>query len=362
VSDRFQYLEIDEGRVPRRPAAGVPGARCQVPGEDSPSDPGTGGVPAHAAEARGQSEAAGAGPAPGTASEERASFSVIEVIGEHGSAIGEFQSPGGIAVDRLGNLYVADSYNHRVQRITPAGDVAATGERGARPGQFLNPQGIAVDEDLRFYVVEQGNCRVQAFTPHGECLGVWGRPGSGPAELRSPMGIACAPRGQLFVADTGNGRVLRVAREDVQSGVGGRRSMPLVLKHPGFRRPQGVWVDARGALSVADTFSHQILRFDGGMRLQSVVGQPGDAPGQLNEPQDLAVDDAGRLYVVECGSHRLQVFAGEGEEGATSLQCITAAGRAGQLVAPCGVAVAPDGSVYVADTGNHRILRLKASS
>jgi tripartite motif-containing protein 71 len=344
VSDRFQYLEIDEGRVPRMARRGGP--------EEPQSEVAADGL---------------ASPALPGASDR--AWKVIEIIGSHGTAIGEFQSPGGIAVDRLGNLYVADSYNHRVQRITPAGDVAATGERGTRPGQFLNPQGIAVDDDLRFYVVEQGSHRVQAFTAVGEYLGAWGGLGSGPAELHSPMGIACAPSAGrsggsrlLFVADTGNSRILRLSGDSIQSG--NRSAPPLVLQHDTLHRPQGVCVDRRGALYVADTFRHQVLRFDAGMRFLGPVGQPGDAPGQLSEPQDLAVDDAGRLYVVECGTHRMQVFAGSGEgaDPDVSVQCISALGRAGQLVAPSGVAVAPDGSVYVADTGNHRILRLQAHS
>jgi tripartite motif-containing protein 71 len=362
VSDRFQYLEIDDERVPRM-------ARPGGPEETQSEETADGRPPTAGSDPGGRRSAVGGLPSSHPPGDTDGEWKVIEIIGSRGTAIGEFQSPGGIAVDRLGNLYVADSYNHRVQRITPPGDVTATGERGTRPGQFLNPQGIAVDDDLCFYVVEQGSHRVQAFTAVGEYLGSWGGLGSGPADLRSPMGIACVPSAgrpggtrHLFVADTGNSRIVRLSGDQVRSGH--RSAASLVLQHDAFRRPQGVSVDARGALYVADTFRHQVLRFDAGMRYLGPVGQPGDAPGHLSEPQDLAVDHAGRLYVVECAGHRLQVFACGGERGdeARLLQCISSVGRAGRLVAPGGVAVAPDGSIYVADTGNHRVLRLKENA
>jgi tripartite motif-containing protein 71 len=353
VSDRFRYLEIDDGRVPRASARRLaPGSRPDEgggppPGQEACPDVHGAPSPEHQPAGRLSREIECQSPL----------FAAIEVIGGPGTAIGEFQSPGGIAVDRLGNLYVADSYNHRVQRITPAGDVAATGERGTRPGQFLNPQGITVDEELRFYVVEQGSHRLQAFTPHGEYLGAWGGPGAGLDGLHSPMGIAIGPGGILFVADTGNGRVLRLSRDAVLAG-GRRRAQPYVLEHDSFRRPQGVAVDRRGRLYVADAFRHQVLCFDAALRFQGAIGEPGEGPRQLGEPQDLAVDDRERLFVVECSNHRLQMLSAGGE----ALQCLASLGRLGQLAAPSGVAVAPDGSIYVADTGHHRIVRLKEIS
>src|SRR5438876_644981 len=136
-------------------------------------------------------------------------WKVVEVIGGPGTAAGEFAAPGGLAVDDSGNLYVADSYNHRIQRISPQGDVFTMGRRGSRPGEFLNPQAVAVafDEasgERRLYVLEQGNHRIQCFDPGGTLLAVWGGDGSAWEAFHAPMGLAVDPTGSLLVADPEN--------------------------------------------------------------------------------------------------------------------------------------------------------------
>ncbi len=92
---------------------------------------------------------------------------VTEVFGERGDKAGQFQYPTGLAVDSGGVVFVADAFNHRVQRITPGGGVAILGGKGTGRGQFLSPQGVATDDEDSFYVVEQGSGRVQKFTRDG---------------------------------------------------------------------------------------------------------------------------------------------------------------------------------------------------
>src|SRR5205807_1885411 len=114
-------------------------------------------------------------------------------IGGPGSRAGQFASPGGLAVDAAGNLYVADSYNHRVQRITPSGDVYLLGRRGKGPGEFLNPQAVVTDSSLGFCVLEQGGCRIQRFGSNGEWQGAFGFRGSGRGEMFAPTAMARGP-------------------------------------------------------------------------------------------------------------------------------------------------------------------------
>src|SRR3954447_11907145 len=173
MSDRFDFLELDNTR-PRRTPRPSPPAR-----EDAPSTP------------------------------PPLEWKVVELIGGPGTAAGQFSAPGGLALDLQGNLYVADSYNHRVQRITPAGEVSVLGRRGTGPGEFLNPQAVVTDGALGFYVLEQGGCRIQRYGPNGEWQGAVGCRGSGWGQMSAPMAMARGPCGSLFVADSGNNRIVK---------------------------------------------------------------------------------------------------------------------------------------------------------
>lgn len=289
---------------------------------------------------------------------------VAEVIGSRGTRAGQFNFPTGLALDCSGVLYVADSYNHRLQRITPNGGVALVGSRGGGRGQFLSPQGVATDARSAFYVVEQGNNRVQKFSAQGVLELVFGRAGKGAGEMRNPTGIAIAPgTGDIFVADTGNSRVQRFDLEgNFLATLGGRGGI-----YPPLVSPQAVTVDHRDNLFVADTFAHKIVQYDFLGRLVARI-----TASDLHEPRALAWDPLGLLYVAD--SKPGQDMNSEGRLQAIDTK--TGLGRAtvsrmngtGALARPGGLAVSwtPDpelavrpeyGEVYVADTMNHRILR-----
>jgi DNA-binding beta-propeller fold protein YncE len=116
-----------------------------------------------------------------------------------------------------------------------------------------------------------------------------------------------------------------------------------------------VAVDEANRVYVLDRLLHAVLRFGANGALEAVIGGPGDGPGQFQEPEALAVDRDGRMYVADTGNHRLQFLDRSGQ----CLQTITAGGDLGALHAPAGVTVSPRGNVYLADTGNHRVFRLE---
>lgn len=274
---------------------------------------------------------------------------IDQVIGKHGSQIGEFNCPAGLSVDRLGSLYVADSYNHRIQRISPDGKVTAIGSRGPGPGRFLNPQDIVVDDDLSMYVLEQGNCRLQKITADGRLDLIVGRRGRYPGEFASPMGLALDGEGCIYVADTGNSRLQKL----------NPKGFPLYqissVKDHLLYGPQGVDIDRQGNCYVADTFSHCIVKFDPTGREVSRFGSRGTKHGQFDEPQDLALDSYGYIFIIEMGNNRLQVFDTDG----CCTECVDGCSTViGGLQGPTGIAVGPSGEVYVADTIHHRVLRM----
>jgi len=304
---------------------------------------------------------------PGTqAGRAKTQLRLAEIIGERGTNAGQFNSPTGLSVDRSGVLYVADSYNHRVQRVTPSGGVAIIGGRGSGRGQFLSPQGIATDRERAFYIVEQGNHRVQKFSSQGVLQLMFGKSGSGHGEMRGPMGIAVSPgTGDIFVADTGNHRIQRFNKEGQFLGLIGAPGglyAPLVS-------PQAVAVDAGDNLFVADTLARRVVQYDPqGRPVQRFAGLA------LAQPRALAVDPGGLLYVADSAPPTPMAA-----EEAGRVQCIDMGARhlrgevrygerARALARPSGLAVSPFveqgeaaslgfGDLYVSDTRNHRILR-----
>src|SRR5580700_4821192 len=126
----------------------------------------------------------------------------VEIIGDPGTAHGQFSNPTGLAVDRHGAVYVVDSNNHRIQRIGMNGELKVYGKPGNAPGELWGPTSIAVDPSGDFfYVAEQGNHRVQCFQTNGQHRGEING-------LRGPSGVAVDAAGRLWIADTANGRIL----------------------------------------------------------------------------------------------------------------------------------------------------------
>ena len=224
---------------------------------------------------------------------------------------GEFFSPWGIAVDAEGFVYVADTWNHRIQKFTADGKFvtqwgtygmvnAATGGEA----RFWGPRAVAIGPDGLVYVSDTGNKRIQVFTPEGKFVAQWGGKGTLDGQLDEPVGIAIAPDGTTYVADTWNRRIQAF--------------------------------DAR----------HFFLRkWD----IYAWAGQSLD-----NKPY-LALDARGRLYATDPEGYRVLVFD-------TAGRFLTALGRYGQdessFALPTGIAVDKDGYIYVADTANNRVLKL----
>lgn len=312
--ERFEYLEIEEHPIPVRPQSSV-----TLEPEVTPR-----------------------------ATMTRRRLVVEEIIGRYGTGIGEFNCPGGLAIDRYGGFYIADSYNHRIQKIMPNGTAITIGSKGTAPGHFLNPQDIAIDDRCSLYILEQGNCRIQKISADGRLEMIIGRRGSNPGEFNSPMGLAMDNYGFLFVADTGNGRIQKLSPTGFPAfTVSSNQCRQLY-------RPQGVEVNQAGECFIADTFCHCIVKIDSRGREVARFGCRGRGPNQFDEPQDLALDSEGVLYVVEMSNNRLQVLDVQGRH-ATSFDASSS--RMGRLKAPTGIVISPRGEVYIADTMNHRILK-----
>ncbi len=139
---------------------------------------------------------------------------LVRVIGQPGTADGEFSRPEGVGVDSADRLYVADSCNHRIEVFSPAGKwLRSHGKPGSGPGEFSYPYDVCVDKAGRQYVCEFGNSRIQVFDANDQPLETIGRAGAAPGEFSNPWAIALDSKGNLYVADSQNHRVEKFLRK-----------------------------------------------------------------------------------------------------------------------------------------------------
>ena len=122
--------------------------------------------------------------------------------GIRGSGDGEVEPPLSVAVASDGSLYVADTYNHRVQKFTSEGVfVSKWGTEGTGDGQFDEPGGLGVAADGSVYVADSKNSRIQKFTSDGVFISKWGTEGTGDGQFDTPEGVAFRARHQFVVPD-----------------------------------------------------------------------------------------------------------------------------------------------------------------
>ncbi len=236
--------------------------------------------------------------------------------GERGIAAGgNFNQPWGVAIGPDGNVYVADTWNHRVQVFTPEGEFLRTwGQLGqldaaANPTDFWGPRDIAVDADGLVYVADTGNKRVRVYTAEGEWLRDIGSGGSGTGQLNEPVGLALHPDGRLFVADTWNRRI------QVFNAEGQYITSWVVTAWYGDQgnRPYLALDAERSQLYVTDPDAARVLVYDFDGRMLGSFGQPGqtDVPmnaAQINMVGGIAIDADGRVFVADAGASRILRF------------------------------------------------------
>jgi len=277
--------------------------------------------------------------------------------------------PSDVKMDSGATLYIADTKNHRIRKIqsgiisTVAGDGNAgfQGDQGpALNARLSSPQGIAIDRAGNLYVADTGNHRVRRITPDGRITTVAGTGTAGlngdvklalEAQLNGPTAVAVDPLGQVHIADTGNHRVRRLLASGYLVTLSGNGQREL-------DSPRGLAFDTAGNLYIADSGHHRIQKIAANGVITTAVS------AGLNTPVDVAVDNLGSLLVTDAADHVVrtiapggapQVIAGTGTRGFSG-----DAGPALQakLDEPSGIAIASDGAIYIADKQNHRIRKL----
>lgn len=318
-----------------------------------------------------------------------------------------FRFPLANAVDSLGNVYVADTFNHLIRRITPAGVVSTVagmaGTSGSADGtgstaRFDTPSGVAVDNAGNLYVADTYNFTVRKITIDADGVGtvttLAGTAGahghtdgtSNAARFNSTYGLAVNSSGDVYVADSGNSLIRKISAAGevtTLAGVGGPNSPGStdgVGRAAQFNWPLGLALNASGdVLYVADGSNHTIRKIvidaDGVGTVSTLAGLPGttgtaDGAGsaaRFNYPDGLAVDDAGNLYASDASNNTIRkITIDAGGIGTVTTLAGTAGtsgsangvGGAVSFSSPRGLATDRFGNLYAVDHGNHMIRRV----
>ena len=319
----------------------------------------------------------------------------------------QFDSPGGVAVDSAGTIYVADSYNNSIRKITPAGEVttlAGSGTAGFADGtgtdaQFSDPEGVAVDSSGTVYVADTSNQRIRKITPAGEVTTLAGSGTADPldgyidggfadgtssaAQFNNPSGVAVDSAGTVYVADIGNQRIRKITPAGVVTTLAGSGTAGFADETGSaaqFSYPSDVAVDSAGTIYVADGNNQRIRKITPAGVVTTLAGsgvadpsmgdyiEGGFADGtgtvaQFYYPSGVAVDSTGTVYVADTYNQRIRkitpagvvsTLAGSGTAGFAD-----GTGAAAQFNYPSGVAVDLSGTVYAADKNNNRIRKVQ---
>ncbi len=269
---------------------------------------------------------------------------------------GDLNGPRNLAVAKDGSVYVVDTGNSRIVHLDTEGK--ALGSWGSRTpdnqtppaqGTFNEPWGIAVDAQGNVYVADTWNHRIQKFDPQGKFLLQWGTGGlssEGNERFWGPRGIAIAPDGNVYVTDTGN---RRVAVFDPQGkflfafSQGGAETL---------NEPVGIAIDAQGQVFVADTWNMRVVIFDSkGNYVKSWPVQSWNSTS-IDEKPFLALDSQGRVYLSDPEAGRVLVFDQNGIP-------LAAFGQLGSdntsFDLPTGIQIDAQGNVWIADASNNRL-------
>ncbi len=265
-----------------------------------------------------------------------------------------FEQTSHVFADPAGNIYLADSNNQRIRRISPQGTITTIAGTGERPAI---------------------NARCEPTSAVGD---------GGPARdarLFNPSDVILHPSGSLIVADQQNNRIRQISPSGVITTIAGNGQHNLYA--PGIPAtaspmdwPSSLAVDASGAIYFAELHGNRVAKIGSDGRLATVAGTafPGSAgdgsqatAAQLRKPAGIAVDRAGNVYIADTGNHRVRKVGSDGV-----ITTVAGTGQAGysgdggladsaMLNTPMDVKVDSRGQIYIADSGNHRVRRIDAS-
>jgi sugar lactone lactonase YvrE len=349
------------------------------------------------------------------------SCSTSPACGDGGSAASaQIAFPQGLAVDSSGNVYVADYGDNEIRKISPTGAISVVAGDGtmctsapdcgdggpATSAQLSSPTAVAVDRHGNLFIADSGDDEIRMVSSKGtisrlagigvDCSGSGNCGDGGPAvmaDLTAPDGVAVDSSGTIYIADTGNNEVRKVARDGTITTIAGNGALCTTAPTCGdggsataaeLNFPEAVAVDSHGHVFIADNGDNEIREISHG-NISRVAGDgsacsaaPSCGDGgpainaQLNLPEGVAVDGRGNLYIADWGGNEIRVVSGRGtisRLAGTGSACgappacgDTGAASRATLNSPQGLAVDGPGNLYIGDTFDNEVRFVPATT
>lgn len=255
------------------------------------------------------------------------------------------------------------SYLHKTSPVDVVKDIIPAAP--TTPPRFLfsverdsilsEPCDVAASADGRLYVADTGHKTVKVFDINGDYLFQFGTRGKGAGQFLAPAGIAVSGD-RVYVAD---GLIMKVEIFDLSGKYIGALITRDVKNTYGAMRPVGLCVDGNNNVYLTDIFNHRVVKFGGTGQVALTFGKPGNGPGELYYPNDIAVDSEGYIYVSDSNNSRIQVFEQSGKP--YKVYDSKSADLNINLSITRGVTVDSKGLLYIADAAQGRIFVVKLS-
>ena len=267
----------------------------------------------------------------------------VEIIGSRGKKKGEFIYPACLTIDASGYLYVSDITN-RIQKFdvntSPVTQISEWGSHGTTKGKFQNITGLTINND-KIYVTDQYNNRVQQFSLEGQFICQWGQVNETGLNFRKPTNIFTDNSDNIYVADSENMRIVKFNDEVNTIQSFGREKIV-----------HGIAINSKENIYATELYNHQVAIYNKDGGFISSWGQFGTKDGEFNEPHNIAIDSEDNVYVSDKSNHRIQKFS---SDGTFILKWGEEGGREGQFDNPTGITIDDTNTIYVADSDNARV-------